>query len=133
MMRYRPYLQSLSFNALSVLVALALTASSVRAQRVAVYDFSAQPKDRARHPKPFPPGIMLGGKCSGILGNPPVRVSLVSLDKTEYAFGDDVTFTIKITNFGPAPQRVPVAFNLADMEPLDPSQNYDYQPMEIWL
>jgi hypothetical protein len=116
------------------LFALALSPTAARAQRVASYDFSTQsPKDRVRQPKPFPPGIQLGGRCGGILGNPPLRVSLLSLDKTEYAVGDDVIFTIAITNTGSTPQRAPVAFNLADMEPPDASQNYNYQPMEIWL
>jgi hypothetical protein len=113
------------------IVALATTGSATRAQRIAVYDFSTQqPKDRIRQPKPSPPG---SGRCGGILGNPPVRVSLLSLDKIEYAIGDDVVFTIKIANTGPAPERVPVAYNLADMEPPDGSQDYNYQPMEIWL
>jgi hypothetical protein len=115
-------------------VTLSLSAPAARAQRVAVYDFSTQqPKDRARQPKPFPPGTPLGGKCGGILGNPPVRVSLLSLDKTEYALGDDVVYTVKIVNTGPAPERIAVAFNLADVEPPDPSQSYGYEPMEIWL
>jgi hypothetical protein len=91
-------------------VALSLSVPTARAQRVAAYDFSTQqPKDRARQPKPFPPfppGTQFGGKCGGILWNPPVQVSLLSLDKTEYAIGDDVIYTVSVTNTGTAPQHV---------------------------
>ncbi len=117
-------------------VALSLSMPAARAQRVAFYDFSTQqPKDRARQSKPFsfPPGTQSGGKCGSIFWNPPVQVSLLSLDKTEYAIGDDVIYTVSVTNTGTAPQHVAVAFNLADVEPPDTSQSYGYEPMEIWL
>lgn len=119
---------------LSGAVALSLIVPAARAQRVAAYDFSTQqPKDRARQPKPFPPGTQFGGKCGGILWNPPVQVSLLSLDKSQYAIGDDVIYTVSVTNTGTAPKHVAVAFSLADIEPPDASQSYGYEPMEIWL
>ena len=127
----------LSLLALLGAVVLSFSPPTARAQRVAAYDFSTQqPKDRARQPKPFPPfppGTQFGGKCGGILWNPPVQVSLLSLDKTAYAIGDDIIYTVSVTNTGTAPQHVAVAFSLADVEPPDASQSYGYEPMEIWL
>jgi hypothetical protein len=132
-MRYRILTRALSVFAL---LAAVVATSPAQTQRVATYDFSTgPPKERTRPPKPMPPDVAMNqtGRCGGILGNPPVRVSLVSLDKTEYAIGDDVVFTITISNTSETPQRVPIAYNLADVEPPDVAEDYKYEPMEIWL
>jgi len=104
------------------------------AQRIAILDFtSASPKDRKRQPKPFPPEIPVAGSCSGVDGTPPLRVSLSSLDKTEYALGDELIYALRLTNTSKLPIRVPTRLSLADMEPEDPAVSYSYEPIEIWL
>jgi hypothetical protein len=110
--------------------ALSLSVPAAHAQRVAVYDFSTQqPKDRIRKPKAFPPN----GRCGGVLNDPSLAILLKALDKTGYALGDEVRFTIEVRNTGTLPQRFPITPNLADVEPSDPTESYTYQPAEIWL
>jgi hypothetical protein len=130
--------------ALCSIIAAAATYSAP--QRVAVLDFtSSVPQKRMRPPKPQPklpgpPCIAIAancsipaGRCGGILANPPLSVSLAALDKTQYAVGDKVVFTLRIENTGGFPVRVPIAVSVADLEPKDASVSYRYEPMEIWL
>jgi hypothetical protein len=116
---------------ISVITAAVLPAA---AQRITVLDFtSSVPKDRKRQPKPFPPGTSLGGKCGGILGNPPLSVSLLPLDKTEYTIGEELVYAVRLTNSGKSPVHVASRLSLADVEPADSTRSYSYTPMEIWL
>jgi len=67
------------------------------------------------------------------LGNPPLSVSLVSLDKAEYALGDEIIYILRVENTREYPTRVPTRVSLAEIEPEDASLSYRYEPMEIWL
>jgi hypothetical protein len=104
------------------------------AQRVSILDFSTTaPKPRKHVPKPFPAGTVLSGRCGGILASPGLSVSLVSLDRDEYAIGDEVVYTLNLSSRGPQSIKVPTVFNLSDLEPDDPTASFTYAPLEIWL
>jgi hypothetical protein len=131
--RRREGLRKLLLFALSTLVSISVAVPAV-GQSVAVLDFtSIKPKDRARQPKPFPPGTIFGGRCGGIIGNPPLSVSLLPLGKTEYTLGEELAYTVRLINNGKSPVRVASRLSLADMEPGDSTRSYSYMPMEIWL
>ncbi len=68
-----------------------------------------------------------------MLGNPPLSVSLVALDKTDYAFGDALFYTLRMENTGKFSTRIPTSISLADFEPEDAKDSYRYEPMEVWL
>ncbi|PYX56047.1 MAG: hypothetical protein DMG76_16115 [Acidobacteria bacterium] len=107
----------------------------VFAQEVASYDYTdTKPSDRLRPPLPPPPPtrlpsgmLVVGGVCEGILGNPPLSVSLVSLDRASYAFGDEFIFVLRLTAVYPT--RVPVRASLAEIGPSDPDVSYEGRPM----
>jgi len=125
---------------------------SAHAQKVASYDFTeAKPLERLRppvptsplqhpatrdrsHPPPPPRPIAeenVAGACSGILQNPPLIVSLVSLDRDSYTFGDEFTFVVKLE--ASRATAVPVRANLAEVEPADASKSYEWRPLGISL
>jgi hypothetical protein len=131
--RKRENLRKLLLFALSTLM-LTSIAVPVVGQSVAILDFtSTKPKDRARQPKPFPPSTSFGGRCGGIVTNPPLSVSLLPLGKTEYTLGEELAYTVRLRNKGKSPVRVASRLSLADMEPGDSTRSYSYTPMEIWL
>jgi hypothetical protein len=105
-----------------------------KAQRISVLDFgAASPKARKRVPKPFPPGMKLGGVCAGIMGEATLIVSLVSLERDSYSIGNEMAYTLEVRNVSKEPLQIPTRFNLSDLEPDDPSVDFQYAPMEIWL
>ena len=107
----------------------------VFAQKVASYDYTdTKPSDRLRPPLPLPPPkrlpngmLVVEGVCGGLLGNPPLAVSLVSLDRDSYAFGDEFIFALRLTAVYPT--RVPVRASLAEIEPSDQDVSYEWRPM----
>jgi len=120
------------------------------AQKVASYDFTdTKPLERLRpplppqplkhpttrdpsHPPPPPkpiPEEVGQGVCGGILGNPPILVSILSLDQDLYVFGDVFRFVLELKAVYPA--RVPVRASIVEIEPRDPSQSYKWREMLI--
>src|ERR1700722_621878 len=117
-----------------LLIGICGTSTGARAQRISVLDFTASvPKVRKRVPKPFPPGKILGGVAGGISGEARLIVSLVALDRDSYRLGDEMVYTLDVRNVGKEPMSIPTRFNLADLEPDDPSADFKYAPMEISL
>ena len=105
------------------------------AQKVAEFDYTdVKPTERLRPPSPPPPaqpGQLVGGVCGGILSNSPLVVSILSLDRHTYAFGDELTFALQIRAVYPT--RVPVRLSLAEIEPDDPSMSYKWRPLGITM
>jgi hypothetical protein len=82
-----------------------------------------------------------GGGISGVTGDgprvehrkEPLRITLLSLDRTSYRIGEDLTYELKIENVGTEAQLFPWDPNVADVEPKNPSQPYEYQSLDISL
>jgi hypothetical protein len=108
------------------------------AQKVASYDYTdAKPAERLRPPLPDPPAVpgqFTRGVCGGILGNSLIAVSILSLDRDSYAFGDEFTFVLQVKAL--VTTRIPVRASVADVEPSDPGLSYKWRPMamtmELW-
>jgi hypothetical protein len=56
-----------------------------------------------------------------------VTVTVVSLDKTRYRIGEEVTFEIKVMNSGKETIVVPWTPHLGDLEPADTHSSYKYR------
>jgi hypothetical protein len=69
--------------------------------------------------------------CGGFIGNPPLAVSLISLDRESYAFGDEFIFVLQLKALYPT--RVPVRASLGEIEPSDPNVSYEWRPIGISL
>jgi hypothetical protein len=116
---------------------LLLIPHSVFAQEVASYDYTnTKHSDRLHPPLPPPspkrlPNGMLAveGVCGGISGNPWLAVSLVSLDRDSYAFGDEFIFVLRVKALYST--RVPFRASLAEIEPSDPNVSYEWIPLRI--
>jgi hypothetical protein len=117
-------------------------------QQITVLDFTnVQPRGRKRPPRPASPGPQKmpavcptrpneaapGGRCGGFILGQQLRLSLVSLDKKEYALGDEVLYDIRVENTGGSSFTIPSRASLADIEPEDETLSYEYVPLEIWL
>ena len=111
----------------------------VYAQKIASYDYTdAKPSERIRPPLPAsPPNLLpdgtptVEGVCAGILANPPFAVTLLSLDRDSYVFGDEFTFIVRVEALRPT--RVPVRTSMAEIEPSDPKVSYEWRPMMVSL
>ena len=116
---------------------LLLIPHSVFAQEVASYDYTnTKHSDRLHPPLPAPspkrlPNGMLAveGVCGGISGNPWLAVSLVSLDRDSYAFGDEFIFVLRVKALYST--RVPFRASLAEIEPSDPNVSYEWIPLRL--
>ncbi len=102
-----------------------------------VLDFTqVRAKERKWLPKPIdvPPGTgRLGGICGGMLAHPSWwRVSVVALDRKEYAVGDEAVFRLSIENPGKQILYFPQYPTVADLEPTE-SKDYAWLPYDIWL
>jgi hypothetical protein len=75
--------------------------------------------------------------ADGVIKNPerPLRIILLSLNRSTYRVGEYLTCEIKIENVGMATQAIPWDPNVADVEPQGPTQAYEYQSLDIslWL
>ena len=119
-----------------------LLAASVSAQELATLAFTdSKPTDRVRPPLPAPPVMITlpgGGKIplgirSGIPGEPPLRLSIVSFDRTQYSLGQEFLCVIRVENPEKYPTSFPRRASLGEIEPADPQASYEYRPLEIWL
>jgi len=59
--------------------------------------------------------------------------SLVSMDRTYYAVGDEPRFEVRLQNAGYVPIRIPFSPHLADLQPEDPAQKFAYYELQIAL
>jgi hypothetical protein len=120
---------------------VAICALAAAPQQITVLDFTnVQPRERKRPPRPAPPGprkvpaeVVPGGRCGGFILGQQLRLSLVSLDKKEYALGDEVLYDIRVENTGESSFTIPSRASPADIEPEDETLSYEYVPLEIWL
>ena len=90
------------------------------------------PRQRLRSPN----GGLGGYGCAGggdVSGIPEVTLSLVSVDKRVYSLGEDITFEVKVQNTGKGSVEVPWTPHLADLEPGDPTQSYEYRSAVVVL
>jgi hypothetical protein len=121
------------FLCVVLLIGVAGTLIDLAAERVTILDYSSTVSKPRKHlPKPFPPDWVFGGRCGGITSGKLI-VSLVSLDRIEYTMGDEFIYTLEVRTAGSETVKVPTAFNVADLEPDDPSVTLRYMAMEIWL
>jgi len=135
-------------TAVCLLASMSFVSQLAHAQKVANYDLTdAKPLERLRppvptspsprpatrgrlHPPPPPtPEESDEGVCGGILASPPLEVSILSLDRDSYAFGDEFTFVLRLKAIYPT--RVPVRASMAEIEPSDPNVGYEWRSM--WL
>ena len=101
------------------------------AQQIGLLDLTtAIEKDRLREPEGMG-GVSCGS--SDHTDYPEVAISLTSLDRTQYALGEDVRFEVKIQNVGKDPVVLPWAENVADFEPQDPAVQYSYREGTVSL
>ena len=140
------------FTAVCLVASMSFVSQLAHAQKVANYDFTdAKPSERLRppvptsplqlpatrdrlHPPPPPRSIPEEsgeGVCSGILANSPLDVSILSLDRDLYAFGDEFIFVLRLkANY---PTRLPVRASMAEIEPSDPNVSYEWRSMGLSL
>ena len=82
----------------------------------------------APHQRVRSPSGGTGGFCGGteFPKFPEVTLILVSLDKTVYSIGEDVTFEVRIENSGQQNIELPWTPDLATLEPNDATETYTY-------
>lgn len=93
------------------------------AQQIGSLDIQTTSSKRRREPD----GV--GGASCGAVDHayyPEAVVSLLSLDSTQYEFGQSVAFEVKIQNVGKETIILPWAVNLADFEPENKLETYTY-------
>jgi hypothetical protein len=138
------------FTAVCLVASMSFVSQLAHAQKVANYDFTdVKPLERLRSPvptsplqqpairdrlhPPLPPRPIpeesVEGACSGILANPPLEVSILSLERDSYAFGDEFTFVLRVKAIYPT--RVPVRASMADIEPSDPNVSYEWRSLGL--
>jgi len=102
----------------------------VAAQQIGILDIQNASGRRHREPE----GVS-GASCGGVdhAYYPEAVVSLLSLDRTQYRFGQSVFFEVKIRNVGKEPIILPWASNLADFEPQNLSATYTYRQGTVSL
>jgi hypothetical protein len=108
-----------------------VAASVVAAQEIGRLDLTdLHPRDRIRVPHTF------GGECGGganFTSNNELTITLVSLDKTSYSLGDEVTHEVKVQNSGKAPVEIPWTPHSGDLEPADSLESYTFLHAAISL
>jgi hypothetical protein len=60
-----------------------------------------------------------------------LRTTLVWLDCDEYAVGDHQKFEVRIENVGAVPVETPFSPHLADLQPVDASQQFGYSVVRL--
>lgn len=63
----------------------------------------------------------------------PLRVTLLPLAKGVFQVGDEVIYEVSAENVSSSPIGIPWDFNIADIEPSDPVQRYEYHQVSISL
>jgi hypothetical protein len=136
------------FTTVCLIASMSFVSQLAHAQKVANYDLTdAKPLERLRppvptsplprpatrdrlHPPPPPtPEESDEGVCGGIIANQLLEVSILSLDRDSYAFGDEFTFVLRLKAIYPT--RMPVRASMAEIEPSDPNVSYEWRSM--WL
>ena len=88
------------------------------------------PRERIRAPHGA------GGEIGGGTGIDPTlesTITLVSLDKSSYSMGEEITFEVKVQNTGREAIEIPWTPHLGDLEPAESSQPYTYLHAAISL
>ena len=64
-----------------------------------------------------------------------LRTALLSLDRTHYQVGDKPKFEVTIENVDSTPIRIPISPDLADLQPKDPAQKFNYSELQtvLWI
>lgn len=62
-----------------------------------------------------------------------LRTTLLALDHTQYQFDNEPVFEVKIENAGSEPLQIPISPNLADLQPTDPSQKFEFSQLSVAL
>jgi hypothetical protein len=62
-----------------------------------------------------------------------LRTTLAALDHTQYQFGNEPVFEVRIENIGSQPLQIPVSPNLADLQPTNPSQKFEFLQLSVAL
>ena len=64
-----------------------------------------------------------------------LRTTLIWLDRDEYAVGDHQKFEVRIENVGSLPVEMPFSPHLADLQPVNASQKFEYSVVrvEFWI
>jgi len=78
----------------------------------------------------------MGGWCGGggdLSAMPEINVSVVSIDKSEYSLGEEVTFEVRIENTGKQNIEIPWTPHLGDLEPSDRTRSYRYRSALLLL
>jgi hypothetical protein len=132
-MSHRELLKARIALACFMLVQSLFASRLAHAQKVASYDYTnTKPTERLRPPVPLPqpvPGQFVAGACGGVLGSPLVAISVLSLDRHTYAFGDGFIFVLQVKAL--VATQVPVAPSLGELEPGDPTASYEWRSMGI--
>lgn len=128
---------------ISVLVALA---PAVAAQEVAYIDLTGgAQRIQLRHPPAPPPKCDDQGTCvGGGLGGGSVscgaedrrdpralRVSITWLNSIAYVRTDQLEIEFKLENVGSVPLAIPVSPHLADLQPSDANQKFEYYSLSL--
>ena len=93
-------------------------ALSAVAQEIGYIDFSGLTvRESTRHPRTH--GSACGSSPHSRPSRSQVKVTLLSLDKTIYQIGEELTFEVKVQNTGTAPLVIPWTPHFADLEPND--------------
>lgn len=62
-----------------------------------------------------------------------LQATLVSLDRTHYQLEDEPRFEVTLENTGSEPISIPFSPHLADLQPENPGQKFDYSELQIEL
>ena len=62
-----------------------------------------------------------------------LHTTLASLDHTQYQFSNEPVFEVRIENVGSQPLQIPISPNLADLQPTDPSQKFEFSQLSVAL
>ena len=62
-----------------------------------------------------------------------LRTTLAALDRAQYQFGDEPVFEVRIENVGSQPLQIPISPYLADLQPADPGQKFEFSQLSVAL
>ena len=62
-----------------------------------------------------------------------LRTTLVALDRAHYQFDDEPVFEARIENVGSQSLQIPISPYLADLQPADPGQKFEFSQLSVAL
>ena len=62
-----------------------------------------------------------------------MRATLAALERAQYQFGDEAVFEVRIENVGSQPLAIPFSPYLADLQPANPSQKFEFSQLSVAL